>query len=348
MAGGLYDAGPVQRLGSRVLRSLGLTRRHHAVRLANEAEALRAELAQLRQAKAACRATHAAEIRAMHANVPAALRELEFRTGLWRGTVEQSEGHPIPYDAGYAPTGFAPRLQRHDGPTYRKVSEDRILSTGLAARQSFHLEFVFLDRLQRAGRSARRHSPAPVRFEAVTPSLGLTHLGTYLHRLSGRERARAAHRVAGDFETQQRRIVQRLERTLLVHPDMHPSGRNITVRRSGRLALTDVDLAAIDGVSFSRNRTAAGRPARQWRLRAQPAADDGHRWQLHPQHPLGLGQHGTARGAGAAATPRVRAPCPVRHASRAALVALVHQTSSSSIPSSEPFRLPSISLIGAS
>lgn len=233
-------AGLPQRLGSRILRGLGLTRRQNALRLAEDVARLEAALAQARS-EAATRTT---EMRT-------ALRELEFRTARWRELVALSDADPFPHHAGLAPLAFRPRLSVHDRPRHCKLYEDRPLRNGLTALQAFHLELMCLDRLQRTSRHGRQHFPALARFDESRPSLWMSHTGRSLDLIQGRARGRMAERLSRDFEDQLKRIVRRLERARIVHLDMHPTGRNITADRDGRLALIDFDLAAIDDTCFS-------------------------------------------------------------------------------------------------
>lgn len=267
----MAEPGRFQRLGSRVLSGLGLTRKRHYNRLSDRIAWLEGELDRLRSVIAASGdrpdmppgapdlfpdpslgprdLSPADKLAARNRQLEAALRELDFRTARWRACAEGRAEERNPYDHGFRAVSLPHLGPQRDRPTYKKALQDRPMNSGLTGLQAYHLEVLCLTRLQQQGSPGSAHFPALVQLDPGSLRITMTHQGRALNRIAVRDRAGCAALIRHSFPDQLALIVRTLEQARIVHLDVHPG--NIVIDEGGCLSLIDFDIATADDLPFS-------------------------------------------------------------------------------------------------
>lgn len=128
-----------------------------------------------------------------------------------------------------------------------KSASERLLWAGTTREQAFLLEVNCLIRLNEVERdSPRRHFPVLLDIDPERQRFAMTRVGLPLTDLPA-----GPQTVVHDLGAQAACIVRRLERAGVVHLDLHRSGKNLAVDRTGTVSLIDFDVAALDGVAWS-------------------------------------------------------------------------------------------------
>ena len=263
----MTKAGPIQRLGSRVLRLMGVTRRHHFDALSaehgwvvDELERVHRAIARDGDAQQSVGAspatapdpeTAAEELILRRRQLSAALRELEFHARHWELAAGPGARDWQRYRLGFADPAIRPLPLPRSRATRIKMYRDRPLVSGLTARQAFHLEALCLSRLQDATGAAAGHFPRLVAVDSDRCRLTLTEQGHSLDLIDPAFLRRVAARLAKDAGEQLARIVGAMEAARVVHLDPLRDGHNLTVDQDGLISLIDFDIATIDDMPFS-------------------------------------------------------------------------------------------------
>lgn len=241
----MFGKARFQRIGSRVLSTLGVTRRRHVSRLEDR-------LAVLEQQLVAARGDAARFHKMVLARdnlLKIAVDELAFRADSLAALTDATDSVPEMLWGVASPQSVLP--SRDAGAVINKSFVDRPLISGLSARQALHLEMICLARLRQHAGSARRHFPGLVSVDREGMEIALTDQGQSLDSIPQDQRPAIARQLRGAYRDQLTVIVEALEVANVVHLDPHETGRNLTVAPDGTLSLIDFDIAVVDGQPFS-------------------------------------------------------------------------------------------------
>lgn len=174
----------------------------------------------------------------------AALREIAFLRARLQAVERYGPQQPIMMHADSLVAEVQPRKGQE---TLWKSARDRLLWSGLTADQAFFLECDCLQRLARVTGQCRPHFPQLIAMKPQDYAFEITHQGPTVLQL-----VQEGTRVeVPDMAGQVARIVAQMRAASVIHLDMHPDGRNLSVAEDGHVSVIDFDIAACDEVAFS-------------------------------------------------------------------------------------------------
>ena len=174
----------------------------------------------------------------------AALREIAFLRARLQTVERHGPQPPIMLQA----DALVPEMQPRKGrATLWKSARDRLLWSGLTADQALYLECECLQRLARVTGETRPHFPQIIAIKPQDHAFEITHQGPTVLQLV----QEGTRLEVPDMAGQVARIVAQMRAASVIHLDMHPDGRNLSVASDGHVSVIDFDIAACDEVAFS-------------------------------------------------------------------------------------------------